>query len=210
MRATRVLHAADQEPFPAPEPDPGHHHRQPEGRRRQDDVHGEPRGGAGALRAADPGHRPRPAGQREHRPRASSTPSGTPSVYDALVGDSSLAEVVHPTTASPKLLCVPGDDRPGRRRDRAGLRRRPRAPAAPGDRGLRPRPPAGAAAALRAHRLPAVPRAAHAERAGRRRRGAHPHPVRVLRARGAGPAAQQHRPGARSTSTRASPSARSC
>ena len=32
---------------------------------------------------------------------------GTPSIYDALVGDSSLAEVVHPTTASPKLLCVP-------------------------------------------------------------------------------------------------------
>ncbi len=32
---------------------------------------------------------------------------GTPSVYDALVGDSSLSEVVHPTTASPNLRCVP-------------------------------------------------------------------------------------------------------
>ena len=32
---------------------------------------------------------------------------GTPSIYDALVGDSTLAEVVHPTTASPNLLCVP-------------------------------------------------------------------------------------------------------
>jgi chromosome partitioning protein len=32
---------------------------------------------------------------------------GTPSIYDALVADSSLAEVVHPTTASPKLRCVP-------------------------------------------------------------------------------------------------------
>src|SRR3712207_8073721 len=32
---------------------------------------------------------------------------GTPSIYDALVGDSPLSEVVHPTTASPNLLCVP-------------------------------------------------------------------------------------------------------
>jgi chromosome partitioning protein len=32
---------------------------------------------------------------------------GTPSVYDALVGDSTLSEVVHPTTASPNLQCVP-------------------------------------------------------------------------------------------------------
>src|SRR3954453_8571226 len=32
---------------------------------------------------------------------------GTPSIYDALVGDSTLAEVVHPTTASPLLRCVP-------------------------------------------------------------------------------------------------------
>ena len=59
---------------------------------------------------------------------------GTPSVYDALVGDSSLAEVVHPTTA-PEAALRAGDDRPRRRRDRAGLRRRPRAPAAPGHRG---------------------------------------------------------------------------
>ncbi|HEV7187372.1 MAG TPA: ParA family protein, partial [Blastococcus sp.] len=32
---------------------------------------------------------------------------GTPSIYDALVGDRSLREVVHPTTASPNLVCVP-------------------------------------------------------------------------------------------------------
>src|SRR4030095_6293149 len=32
---------------------------------------------------------------------------GTPSIYDALVGDSTLTEVVHPTTASPNLRCVP-------------------------------------------------------------------------------------------------------
>ena len=32
---------------------------------------------------------------------------GTPTIYDALVGDSPLSECVHPTTASPNLLCVP-------------------------------------------------------------------------------------------------------
>ena len=46
---------------------------------------------------------------------------------------------------------------------------------------------------LPAHRLPAVARAAHPERAGGRPRGAHPDPVRVLRAGGAGPAAQHRR-----------------
>ena len=78
MRATRVLHAADQDPFPAAEPDPGHHDRQPEGRRRQDHVHGEPGRRARPLRAAHAGHRPRPAGQLRARPSASSTPSARP------------------------------------------------------------------------------------------------------------------------------------
>ncbi len=32
---------------------------------------------------------------------------GTPSVYDALIGDATLGEVTHPTTASPNLRCVP-------------------------------------------------------------------------------------------------------
>ena len=47
---------------------------------------------------------------------------------------------------------------------------------------------------LHPRRLPAVARPAHGQRAGRRRRGAHPDPVRVLRAGGPRPAAQQHRP----------------
>ena len=107
MRATRVLHAADQEPFPAPGPDPGHHHRQPEGRRRQDDVDGQPRawpwrcyGLRTLVIDLDPQGNASTALGVEHT-------VGTPSIYDALVGDSSLAEVVHPTTASPNLLCVP-------------------------------------------------------------------------------------------------------
>ena len=139
MRATRVLHAADQEPFPAPS------------RIRVITIANQ-KGGVGKTTSTvnlgvalalyglrtlvidlDPQGNASTALGVEHT-------VGTPSIYDALVGDSSLAEVVHPTTASPNLLLRPGDHRPGRRRDRAGLRRRPRAPAAPGHRGLRPRP----------------------------------------------------------------------
>jgi chromosome partitioning protein len=106
MRATRVLHAADQEPFPAPS------------RIRVITVANQ-KGGVGKTTSTvnlgvalalyglrtlvidlDPQGNASTALGVEHT-------VGTPSVYDALVGDSSLAEVVHPTTASPKLLCVP-------------------------------------------------------------------------------------------------------
>ena len=107
MRATRVLHAADQEPFPAPEPDPRHHDREPEGRRRQDDVDGEPRVSPWRSTACGPWSSTWTRRATRAPRSAWSTRSARPSVYDALVGDSSLAEVVHPTTASPKLLCVP-------------------------------------------------------------------------------------------------------
>ena len=53
----------------------------------------------------------------------------------------------------------------------------------------------GPAARLRPHRLPAAPRPAHGERAGGGAGGAHPDPVRVLRAGGGRPAAAQHRAG---------------
>ena len=46
---------------------------------------------------------------------------------------------------------------------------------------------------LRVHRLPAVARPADDQRLRRSARSAHPDPVRVLRARGPQPAAQQHR-----------------
>jgi chromosome partitioning protein len=106
LRATRVLHAADQEPFPAP------------GRLRVVTVANQ-KGGVGkttstvnlgvalalyGLRALvidlDPQGNTSTALGVEHT-------VGTPSIYDALVGDSSLADVVHPTTASPNLRCVP-------------------------------------------------------------------------------------------------------
>src|SRR5688572_12446354 len=106
LRATRVLHAADQDPFPPPS------------RIRVITIANQ-KGGVGkttstvnlgvalalyGLRALvidlDPQGNASTALGVEHT-------VGTPSVYDALVGESSLGEVVHPTTASPKLLCVP-------------------------------------------------------------------------------------------------------
>ena len=59
---------------------------------------------------------------------------GVPSTYDALVDGDELAGLVSPVPDLPRPRGRPGDDRPGRRRDRAGQRGRPREPAAQGDR----------------------------------------------------------------------------
>jgi chromosome partitioning protein len=106
LRATRVLHAADQEPFPAP------------GRIRVITIANQ-KGGVGKTTSTvnlgvalalyglrtlvidlDPQGNASTALGVEHT-------SGTPSVYDVLVGEETLADVVQPTTASPLLRCVP-------------------------------------------------------------------------------------------------------
>ena len=106
MRATRVLHAADQEPFPAPS------------RIRVITIANQ-KGGVGKTTSTvnlgvalalyglrtlvidlDPQGNASTALGVEHT-------VGTPSVYDALVGDSSLGRGGPPDDGEPEMLCVP-------------------------------------------------------------------------------------------------------
>ena len=113
-----------------------------------------------------------------------------PTIYDVLVDSRPLLEVVQPVPDVRGPLLRPGHHRPGRRGDRAGVAGGPGEPAPAGASSVR------AAARLHPDRLPALAGPADGQRAGGRRGGADPDPVRVLRAGGAGPAAAQRRPGA--------------
>ena len=117
--------------------------------------------------------------------------SDTVSVYDVIINDEPMAEVVQKSPGVRRAVLRARDHPPRRRGDRARLARRPRA--APAHRARRVPRAVARPVPLRLHRLPAVARAAHDQRVRRGARGAHPDPVRVLRARGPQPAAQQHR-----------------
>ena len=162
-RASRCRAPTGRPAESAPAAAPGHRHRQPEGRRRQDHHRGEPRRLPGRARLPGAGRRPRPAGQRQHRPRDQHPRTSRRSIYDVIMHDVA-ARGLRRADRRPNLFVRPGQPRPGRRRDRAGAR-----------------PSAGSCGCsgrsttvrrrlrLRPHRLPAVARAAHRQRPRRGR-----------------------------------------
>ena len=111
---------------------PGHGRRQPEGRRRQDHDRGEPRRLPGRPRLPGAGGRPRPPGQRQHRPRHQhpgpprlDVRRDPPRPPDRGLRRGHLG-------AEPVLRAV--QPRPRRRRDRAGAGLQPGAPPPEGAR----------------------------------------------------------------------------
>ncbi len=77
------------------EPDP--HHREPEGRRREDHDRREPGRLARRRRAPDAARRRRPAGERRERPRHPAGRRPTGAVYEVLLDGLPLAEAVRKT-----------------------------------------------------------------------------------------------------------------
>ena len=113
--------------------------------------------------------------------------AGTPSVYDVLVGEITAAEAIQTCPDAPRLGCVPATiDLAGAEIELVSMvaRETRLKQGAGADRHL---------LRLHLHRLPAVARPADRQRDGGGRRGADPDPVRVLRAGGPRPAAQEHR-----------------
>ena len=138
----------------------------------------------------DPRHRPRSAGQRQHRARHRASAGHAVVVRSADRRD--LAARRHCSAARTTSGCSAS-----RRRSTSPAPRSNWSAWSPARGRLRNAlaDAQGARLRLRLHRLPAVAGAADDQRARRRARGAHPDPVRVLRTRGRGPAAAQHRDG---------------
>ena len=104
----------------APAALPDHDDREPEGRGRQDDHGGQPGRQPGAARLAGPGDGPGPAGERVDRAGRRPPRRVCPSVYDVLVDDRPLAEVVRPAGDMPGLYCAPATIDLAGRGDRTG------------------------------------------------------------------------------------------
>ena len=116
--------------------------------------------------------------------------AGVESSYELLLGDVSLQQAVQICPHTDRLFCVPATiDLAGAEIELVSMvSREGRLKTA-----LSPAALEVARRRLCAHRLPAVAGPAHGKRARRCERGTHPHPVRVLRARGRGPVAAKHR-----------------
>ncbi len=142
------------------------HHRQPEGRRRQD-HHGRQR--RGRARAAGPEgsrDRPRPAGQRQHRPRRRSPPGHPVVLRGAHRRDPAAATRSQRSPHSERLYCVPATiDLAGAEIELVSMVAR-EGPAAHRARRHSTQP----RLRLRLHRLPAVAGPADHQRARRRAR----------------------------------------
>ena len=93
--------------MPRPVAPPRADRRQPEGRRRQDDEHGQPGRGAGHARRAGAGHRPRPAGQRQHGARRRAPLGHAVGVRGAARRDRRWPTRRCRARRRPNLLCVP-------------------------------------------------------------------------------------------------------
>ena len=120
-------------PTDAPEPDrpaPGPRHRQPEGRRREDDDRGEPGRGARRARLPRARDRPRSAGQRDDRPR--DQPPQRRGLDLRRDHERHADRGLRRADRGQEPLRRPGDHRPRRRRDRARPRVLPGAQAARG------------------------------------------------------------------------------
>ena len=121
------------------------------------------------------------------------------SIYDVIMNDIPLDDCVEPTSVKNLFVCPATIDLAGAEIELVpAFSRELKLKRALAERPRRLR--------LHPDRLPAVARPAHRQRAGRVRRRARPDPVRVLRARGSGPAAAQRLARASPTSTRCSKS----
>ena len=179
--------------LPRPRPHaPGHHRRQPEGRGRQDHHHRQHRARRSRCTACTCSSSTSTRRATRRTALGVSTASGTPSVYDVLLGEITVGR---------------GDQTCPARRASAACRRRSTWPAPRSSWSRMVARETRLKKALASRRSTTSTSTTSSSTARRRsglltvnamvaaRRGAHPDPVRVLRAGGPGPAAAQHRAG---------------